>query len=223
MAHGTGSADKPYFYAARLSAAKNSADKATSARLLGNTLADAPDRDAVRVPLFYALAALKQDRLALAAIAPLLRGGYLAGLSSRVPRSYPADFEPEDAAAGAPDAAPGDLPANDVQNEIPPGERAALAIAVAQSNANLGALENSLRYYRMALNGNLSGNARAEVTKNINSVRAAIRRNANNAQRVPVIHKEIDQDHLVRPRLMAVQKAPPSPNADRGAKGGRAQ
>ncbi len=223
IAHGTGSADKPYFYAARLSAAKTAADKAVSARLLGNALADAPDKDAVRVPLFYALAALKQDRLALSGIEPLLRSGYLAGLSSPVPRSYPADAEPDDAAAGAPDAAPGDVPANGVRDETPPGERAALAIAVAQSNANLGALENSLRYYRMALHGDLPDSTRAAVTKNMNSLRAAIRRNANNAQRVPVIHKEIEQDHLVRPRLLAVQKAPPAPNADRGTKGRRAQ
>jgi hypothetical protein len=55
VAHGTGSADQPYFYAARLRAEKNPADAALSARLLLNALADAPDRDDARVPLFYAL------------------------------------------------------------------------------------------------------------------------------------------------------------------------
>jgi tetratricopeptide (TPR) repeat protein len=223
VAHGSGTADKPYFYAARLTAAKTTTDAALSARLLGNALADAPDRDTVRVPLFYAFAALKQDQLALSDIEPLLRVGYLMGLSRHVSRSYDQDAASEDSEAGELDDAAGRVPASSERNEAPPGDRAVLAIAVAKSYANLGALETSLRYYRMALNGKISDTTRAEVTRSINEVRGAIRRNANNARRMPVIHKEIDQDHLVRPRLVAVQNASPPAKADGNPKEGGAQ
>jgi hypothetical protein len=144
-------------------------------------------------------------------------------MSSQVPRSYEQDVEPEDSARGAPRAAPEVIPAISVRGESPPGERAALAIAVAKSNANLGALETSLRYYRMALNGNISGTVRAEVTGNIRGLQALIRRDANNARRMPVIHRDIDQDRSVRPRLVAARQAPPPANSDRRPKGGSAQ
>jgi Flp pilus assembly protein TadD len=227
IAHATGSADQPYFYAARLGAASKTTDASQSARLLGNALADAPDgahgEAALRVPLFHALAALKQDRLALASIEPLLRSGYLAELSGQVSRSYPEDVEPEDATSSTSDAAPEVIPATGVPDDAPPGERAALAIMVAKCNANLGALETALHYYRTALGGRLPDDARAEVTRNMRSVQALVRRNANNVQRMPVIHKDLEQDHLVRPRLVAAQKAPPPAKSDRGTKGGLTQ
>jgi hypothetical protein len=145
------------------------------------------------------------------------------GLSRHVSRSYDQDAASEDSEAGELDDAAGGVPASSERNEAPPGDRAALAIAVAKSYANLGALETSLRYYRLALNGKISDTARAEVTRSINEVRGAIRRNANNARRMPVIHKEIDQDHLVRPRLVAVQNASPPAKADGNPKEGGAQ
>jgi hypothetical protein len=197
--------------------------------MLENALADAPDRDTVRIPLFYAFATLKQDRLALSSIEPLLQRDYLVGLSGRSERSAASEDqqvetdEPVAAAptVAAPDAAYGEVPAN--RSDAPPGERAELATAVARSYSNLGALETSLRYYRMALNGKLPETARAEVAKNISSIRAAIRRNANNAQRMPVIHKEVEQNHLVRPRLVAAQSAAPPAKVGGSTGGGSAQ
>jgi len=225
VAHGTGSPDKPYFYVARLSAAENTPDPSQSARLLENALADSPDKDvALRLPLFYALATLKQDRLALSDIEPILQSNYLMELSSRSSfrrsERYDQDAEPEDPSAIAQDAVPEEVLASSVRGEAPPGERAGLAIAVAKSYANLGALETSLRYYRMVLNAKISATSRAEVTKNINVVRAAIRRNANNAQRMPIIHKELEQNHLVRPRLVVAQNATPATTSPSTLAGG---
>jgi tetratricopeptide (TPR) repeat protein len=222
IAHGTGSADNPYFFAARLSAAKNSTDAALSAKLLQSALADAPERDAARLPLFYALAALKQNQLAVSEIEPLLRNGFLADLFVSRSRPYDQNPESEDPAAAAPDEATESSASRD-QDEAPPADRVALAIALAKSYADLGALETSLNYYRMALSGTDSPTQRLELTKRITSLRAAIRREANNAQRMPVIHKEIDQDHLVRPRLVAMQKAPPPAKPGPGAKSGGTQ
>jgi len=222
IAHGPGSADKPYFFTARLSAAKNATDTAFSARLLQSALADAPGRDAARLPLFYALTALRQDRLAISVIEPLLRNGYLDKTFVRRSRWYDQNAEPEDPTA-APNALTTEPPVTLDQNEAMPTDRVAFAIALAKSYANLGSLENSLSYYRIALSGTLSPTQRAEVAKNIANLRAAIRRDANNVRRMPVIHKEIDQDHLVRPRLVAVQKAPPPAQPGLSAKSGGAQ
>ncbi len=220
IAYGTGAADKPYFFAARLNAAKKSTDAALSARLLQSALADAPERDAARLPLFYALAATGQNRLAISDIEPLLRNGYLVNLSIRRSRSYDQDAEPEDSATASPDA---DSSVGNDRDEVAPADRVALAIAVAKSYSDLGALETALDYYRTALFGTTSPAQRVDITKQIANLRAAIRREANNAQRMPVIHKEIDQDHLVRPRLVAAQKAPPPARPGRGAKSGGMQ
>jgi len=223
IAHGTGPADKPYFFAARLNVAKKSTDAALSARLLQSALADAPQKDTARLPLFYALATLKRDRLAVSVIRPLLRNGYLKNGYRGRSRSYDQSAGPDDPDSAAPDAAPDEPSAGRGQGEALPADRVALAIALARSYANLGALEDSLSYYRMALSGTVSATQRAEVAKSITNLRAAIRRNASNVQRMPVIHQELDQNRLVRPRLVAIQKAPPPPQPDRSAKSGGAR
>jgi len=222
IARGTGSADMPYFFAARLNAAKNSKDAALSARLLQSALADAPEKEAARLPLFYALTALKQDRLAISEIEPLLRNGSLNLFVGRS-RSYDQTAQPEDPTSVAPDAPIDEPSVSRDQSGAPASDRIALAIAVAKSYANIGALETSLNYYRMALSGTASPTQRAEVNKNITNLRAAIRRNANNVQRMPVIHLELDQAHLVRARLVAEQKAPPPARPGRSAKSGGAR
>jgi tetratricopeptide (TPR) repeat protein len=220
IAYGSGAADKPYFFTARLNAAKKSTDAALSARLLQSALADAPERDAARLPLFYALAATGQNRLAIADIEPLIRNGYLVNSFMRRSRSYDQNAEPEDSATASTDD---ESLAGNARDEVPPADRVALAIALAKSYAELGALETSLGYYRDALSGTVSPTQRADVNKQIANLRAAIRREANNIQRMPVIHKEIDQEHLVRPRLVAMQKAPPPAKSGRSAKSGGAQ
>ena len=220
IAYGTGSSDKPYFFTARLNAAKKSTDAALSARLLQSALADAPERNAARLPLFYALAATGQNRLAVSDIEPLIRNGYLVNLSTRHAQSYDQNTEPDDSVNASPDA---ESPGVNERDEGPSADRVALAIALGKSYGELGALETSLGYYRDALSGAVSPAQRAAVTKLIANLRAAIRREANNALRMPVIHKEIDQEHLVRPRLVAVQKAPLPAKPGRSAKSGGAQ
>jgi hypothetical protein len=135
-------------------------------------------------------------------------------------RSYDQNAEAEDSATASPDA---ESPVGNDRDEVPSADRVVLAIALAKSYADLGALETSLGYYRSALSGTVSPAQRVNVTKQIANLRAAIRREANNAQRMPVIHKEIDQDHLVRPRLVDVQKAPPPAKPGRSAKSGGTQ
>ena len=221
IAYGTGSPDKPYFDVARLIAAKKMTDAVSSARLLEKALADTPDNETLRVSLFYALAGLNQDRLALSSIEPLLRMGYLqVGYN---PRSDDQEAEPADSSADIPDAVAEPETVTTLHAETASGERVTLAAAVAKVYWNLGNLEAALKYCRAALHLKPSDGARAEITKNINAIRTVVRRNANNAQRMPVIHQAIDQEHLVRPRLLAAAKAPRPAKADHRTKGGLAQ
>jgi hypothetical protein len=201
-----------------------SPDAAIAAQLLGNALADAPGKDTLREWLFRALTAVKRDRLALSSMEPLLRSGFLDQPSGRYSRDYEQEAGAEDAssadAADAPVEAEPDTPPRVVASA---NERAALTIEVANCYARLDALEISLRYYRRALGLKLSSEARAEVIRSANRVRATIRRNANNALRIPSVHKAVEQEHLVRPRLVAGLAAPPAAQAERGSKGGGAR
>jgi tetratricopeptide (TPR) repeat protein len=220
IAYGTGSSDKPYFDAARLLAAKKMNDAASTARLLEKALADSPDNEAGRASLFYALAGLNQDRLAVSSIEPLLRIWDLrVGYN---PHSDYQEAEPGDS-PDTPDAVAEQETVTSLHAETASGERVTLVAAVAKVYWNLGNLEAALKYYRTALHLKPSDGARAEITKNINAIRTVVRRNVNNAQRMPVIHQAIDQEHMVRPRLLAAAKAPPPAKAVHRTKGGLAQ
>ncbi len=220
IAYGTGSSDKPYFDAARLLAAKMN-DAASTARLLERALADSPDNEAIRVSLFYALAGLNQDRLAVSSIEPLLRIWDLR--EGYNPRSDDQEAEPGESPVDIPDAVAEQETVTNLLAETGSGERVTLAAAVAKVYWNLGNLEAALKYYRAALHLKPSDAARTEITKNISAIRTVVRRNANNAQRMPVIHQAIDQEHLVRPRLLAGAKAPPPAKPEHRTKGGLAQ
>lgn len=218
VAYGNGSADQPYFYTARLKAAKKSGNSVATVDLLGNAVADAPQQDAARTPLFYALAGLKRDRLAIAAVQPLLRRGYLQGTAEAYYEEPSIEADDSDA-TGEVDRADTAQPTTLVREKTPAAERAALAAGVAGAYANLGELETAHRYYRMALRLQSSNSARESIKKKIAAVQSAIRRQANNDLRMPVIHNELEQAHTVRPRLLAAARISPPAKPAR-SKGG---
>jgi hypothetical protein len=89
---------------------------------------------------------------------------------------------------------------------------------VADAYASIGELKRALQYYRSALELQSSDAERARIRSRIASVRAAIRRDATNALRMPTIHKDLDQEHTVRSRLVAAAKAAqPASSRTRGA------
>ncbi len=171
--------------------------------------------------LFYALAGLNQDRLAVSSIEPLLRIWDLR--EGYNPRSDDQEAEPGESPVDIPDAVAEQETVTNLLAETGSGERVTLAAAVAKVYWNLGDLEAALKYYRAALHLKPSDAAQTEITKNISAIRTVVRRNANNAQRMPVIHQAIDQEHLVRPRLLAGAKAPPPAKPEHRTKGGLAQ
>ena len=87
----------------------------------------------------------------------------------------------------------------------------ALSLAIGKSYQKLAELQQALRYFELASSLDKTKLARTKIDENIRNVRAAIRRNANNEQRMPVIHNELEQEHVVRPRQAAAVPKPQVP------------
>jgi hypothetical protein len=213
-------ADKPYFYIARVKAAEKAAIPEAREHLLRNALNDAPERDSARVLIFHALVELGRDRIALSAISPVLRGNYFQGGQSR--SSYSDASEETDESTESAGETPPDEPRPEGEVlQASTSDRVKLAEAVAGAYLQINDPQSALRYYRVAANLQKAGPERAAIDKSIAKVRAAIRRAANNERRSPTIHKELEQQHVVRPKLVVAMKSPPAPA--RKAKGGSAQ
>lgn len=211
-------ADKPYFFAARLRSAEKASTPEMRERILRAALNDAPEQDVARTPLFYALVQLGHDQLALSAIEPLLNKGFLQ-LDSARPSPSEAGTEGEEDQESE--------PYSGVEASRPPVasvkataiDKVMLASAVAASNAKLNELETALRYYRSARAMDGAEPKRTEIDQNIARLRSAIRRNATNERRAPMIHGELEQENVVRPKLVATVKSPPAKTQN--VKGGR--
>jgi predicted Zn-dependent protease len=214
----TSAADKPYFFAARLISAEKASTPEMREKILRSALNDAPKQDVARTPLFYALVQLGHDQLALSAIEPLLSKGFLQ-LGSARPSSSEVGAEDEEVQESEP------YSGNEASR--PPVatvkataiDKVMLASAVAASNAKLNELETALRYYRSARAMDGSEPKRAEIDQNTARLRSAIRRNATNKRRAPMIHGELEQENVVRPKLVASVKSPPA--KAQNVKGGR--
>jgi hypothetical protein len=202
IGYGSGSPNRPYFYAARLIAAKKTSDLDLSARLLMDALADAPDNDSARAPLLRVLAQLKRDSLALLAFEPLLRRDYFVTSYSPRDQAGEAEEAPDDTAT---EAAAAEVQPDTAAPTLSDDERSELAVLVAGCYSNLDDTKNALIYYQSALNLQNEATARAAIKKSVEQVRARVRREATNAKRMPQIGSRLDQPRVVRPRLMAVR------------------
>ncbi len=205
-------ADQPFFYEARLRAAQNAGDARMKRQLLENALADTPLRDDARIPLFEAAVSLHTDEYALAALEPLLRQRFLRTTAVRVNREeeeIPGSDEAESAqeAAPAPDYSAG---------KLPPAQQAQLAWMVGDAMARLDRLNEALPYLDLARRLEKTAARRKEIAGRIAAVKSSLRFQQLNAARQPILHAELEQDRLVRPRLVA-RTAPP---ARASAKGG---
>ena len=72
----------------------------------------------------------------------------------------------------------------------------------------LNRLDEALRYLRVAQKLETAPAAGKEISSAITEVNARLRRQRLNAARQPILHEALEQDRLVRPRLLA-RSAPP--------------
>jgi tetratricopeptide (TPR) repeat protein len=192
-------ANAAYFTRARILAASDLRDDGDRVALLRATLEDRPSADAARIQLLHAATAMREYQLAYSAAEPLRNSLQLT------PNYSSADQGPAEQPDAAPESSLGDE--SQISNGISRAERLRIAIDLATATENLDRLEEAVGYLQIAQRLESAPAHRAEIRQHLARLRVEIDRRATNAARQPEIHRELEQNHLVRPRLIATSPA----------------
>jgi predicted Zn-dependent protease len=188
-------ANRPFYLPARLQAAAGRLANAEKTELLRMALADWPGNRPARLRLFHLAVAAQDDRLALSDLSPLLAA---TSLGFREPAWQPRG---RFGAFGMNGARQTNLPP--LFAEEPPAERLRLVTELATVTERLGRLEDAVRYLQVAESLERLPTRRAGTRRQIARLQTELERMAANARRRPQIHRQLDQDRIVRPRLVA--------------------
>jgi hypothetical protein len=88
---------------------------------------------------------------------------------------------------------------------------------IGDAMGRLGRFADALSYYQTARRSEISPAVRKTLKRKIADTRTVLRMQYQNAGRQPLLHEALEQDRVVRPRLVA--RATPAPKAA-AAKGG---
>lgn len=173
------SAEKPYYYFARVKAAEAATKPQDRVPLLMGAVATNPEALLPRVRLVRAAIESANPQIALSAIEPQVGSlrYYLSNETSESDSSW--------------------LPGQFLREDSDSTERAALASALAKASADLGMLKQASIYYKISLGIESTAGARAALDR----VNAQLDLLKENTRRRPVIGKELGQAQLVEPRL----------------------
>jgi cellulose synthase operon protein C len=183
-------AEQPLYYYARLRAAEGTKDAATRIRLLGGALAIDPDPPKPRLELVRTAVAEGRYQLAVSVASALWQQGGLRYTLKQA--DVPAARE-----EGEHEYA--DYLASEflVDGGLAERERAEIARGLGQAFVKLDQPGAARTLYRIALKLAPVAEVRAEL----DGIRVAEERRAQNALRRPMIKDGVEQDHLVRPRI----------------------
>ena len=205
-------ADHPYFYDSRLAAAQNAPNARGKMEVLAKALADSPSREDARVPFFRAAISIPADEVALSSIEELLH----SRLTGRV---APGNSGGEETFGAEEEAEAGQTEVQSASNvALPLSQQSQLAREVALALIRLERLDEAAAYLKIAQNLEKSAAERTRITTQLQEVRARLRRQRTNAARQPILHAELEQDRLVRPRLAARAESPGKLPAKAGRK-----
>ena len=209
-------ADKPFFYDARLKAAQIASDAHTKLQLLGNAMADTATRDDARIPLFNAAAGQHSDEFALASIENLLRDQLLlrptrtaGNEEEEILSAEETGTEADDEESSTPEF---------TRTKLSPSQQAQISRTVGEVMDRLNRLNQALPYLQLAQKLETILARQKQIGVEIASVKARLRREQLNAARQPILHAELEQDRVVRPRLVARSVPPARANAKAGEK-----
>jgi hypothetical protein len=213
---GVAAANQPFFYDARFRAAQATTDPRAKIDLLRAALADTPARDDARIPLFLAAASQHADDLALAAVDNVLSQ-----------RLFPRYVPPVNAEAGEEEIISSEEDDNSDKDysELPTYgpvklsrvQQAQIAASVAEAMIRLGRFDQAVPYLEIAKKLEKAPQRRKEISATLADVKARLRRRQANLARQPILHQALEQDRIVRPRLVVRAAWPAAPAAKRGA------
>jgi hypothetical protein len=95
-------------------------------------------------------------------------------------------------------------------------QQAQLAWTLGEVMVHLDRLNEGMPYLQLARKLEKTPGRRKEISSRIDDVRARLRRQQVNAARQPILHEALEQDRVVRPRLLA-RAAPPGKAAAKGS------
>jgi Tfp pilus assembly protein PilF len=185
--------NQPFFFASRLKAA-GSLTAAARIALLRAALEDNPAGEAARIPLLKAATEVGDYHLAIAAMKPYLylSGADLESVSDHQPNP---DNEEEASTQDGPEETVRAFAKLSVQ------ERAEINRDLGMAFERTGALGQALPYWQRAYRLEPDAAVKAQINKEIQQIRLVQRRREANRARQPEIHSELEQAHVVRPRL----------------------
>jgi tetratricopeptide (TPR) repeat protein len=201
LAMSAAAADKFYFYAARIKAAQQTSDPQTRLQLLSHCVIDFPRRDEARVPLFEsATVAAESDEYALAILESMLQTTFLHNDVSVTGRE-----EEQIARAGSGDDEREDWPASPVTPglQVSHSQQALVTRTIGDAMVRLNRFADAVAYYESARRVESSPAARKNLLRKIADTKAVLRVQRENAAHQPLLHEALEQDRVVRPKLIA--------------------
>lgn len=206
-------ADKFYFYNARVKAADRMSDARSKVELLSRCVIDFPRRNDARVALFEAAIADHSDRYALGILEPILQTLFPLWNGSAVSN------EDETLAGSAGGEEQARMPSSAFEGLTAQMSRtrpASLAQMIADAMKRVDRLQNALSYYQMARRLEPSPAKRKMLAEEIAEVKTTLSMQRENAARQPLLHEALEQDRVVRPKLMARTSTASRAGAARG-------
>jgi len=181
-----------------MKAAERAADVPTKMQLLSHSIIDFPRRDSSRVPLFEAAIQAGSDGYALGILEPLLQTQFLRNPAVE-------NSDDEDQISGSVDEEENKNDTNFLSaagGQLSRIQAAQLAQMIADAMSRQGRLGEALSYYQTARTIGTSP-LRKVLADKIAETKSTLSIELENASRQPLLHEALEQDRVVRPRLLA--------------------
>jgi len=186
-------ANQPFFFAARLKAAEG-VPAVARIGFLRAALEDKPSGEAARVPLLKAAIEAGDYHLAIAAMKPYLGSDLEAGRDTGTGTDDEQEQEP-----GAQDWRVEDTVR--AFAKLSAKERAEISRDLGIAFERTNALAQALPYLQKAYRLESDPAVKSQINKDVQQIRLVQRRRELNRARQPEVHSELEQEHVVRPRL----------------------
>jgi hypothetical protein len=181
---------KPYFVEARRAFAACASDDTTRERILSAAIAAEPGNDELRIEYVWAAFGSGQDARALMATEPILQGSQY--YSQNYSEGYGSEY-------GDAEAGPQRLP---VLASMKPEDSSKLFWWAIHAREKRHESDEALTLVRSALSSEKAVARQHILEEEQKRLEAEAARRQENEARAPKIHAELDQDRVVRPRLL---------------------